>query len=256
MSEYEEGFFYDLYAFTRSIYIFSHMKTNLVDAFVQKGETVALIILMTMTIFIYFLVLFKILIIVGYFLFFQGLVAFFNFIKLSFMTKFDMYIKSNLIDFVQFLYRIVKKVFTFNFYIFKNKSISTFMIVSFLFTITSNFYFNRENLRQILETEKDKRFLFFYFSSFESNLLMEIMCYIFYSNRNIFFGLLLSLGYFILLNVIILFIHLYVLRREYLDGGYMLEEPQRVSNIIIFLILMILKINCLKKNIKYDKNSK
>lgn len=78
----------------------------------------------------------------------------------------------------------------------------------------------------------------------------------FYSKRNIFFVLSLSLGYFILLNIIILFSHFYAFRKEYLDGAFMYEEPQRVLNIIIFLILMILKINCLFQIKKYKKESK
>ena len=43
---------------------------------------------------------------------------------------------------------------------------------------------------------------------------------------------------------------------EYLYGAYLLEEPQRTINILIFFILLILKINCLIKIIKFNKKSK
>ena len=49
MSETKEGFFYDLYDFTKSVYIFSHMKTNLVDTAVQIGEKVALSLILAIT---------------------------------------------------------------------------------------------------------------------------------------------------------------------------------------------------------------
>ena len=256
MSETEEGFFYDLYSFTKSVYIFSHMKTNLVDIYVQYGEIVALIILMIMATSIHFIVLLKILIIFVYILFLQATIAIYKFIKLVWITKFDISIKTNMKYCGDFLLRVFKRIFTYNFYIFKNKIISAFMILIFIITVVSNNYFFYENFTHIKEKEKGTTFLVYFFLCFEFNLLIEIICIMFYSKRNIFFVLSLSLGYFILLNIIILFSHFYAFRKEYLDGAFMYEEPQRLLNIIIFLILMILKINCLFQIKKYKKESK
>ena len=256
MSETEEGFWYDLYSFTKSVYIFSHMKTNLVDVYVQIGERVALIILMVMATSIYFIVLFKILIIIVYILFLQASIAIYKFIKLVFRSKCDISIKSNMKYCWNFLLRVFKRIFTYNFYIFKNKSISSFVILIFLINVVCNNYFFFENFSHIREKEKGTAFLVYYFLFFEFNLLVELICYMFYSNRNIFFVVLLSLGYFILLNIIIFFSHLYASRKEYLYGSFMNDEPQRVLNIIIFSILMILKINCLYQIKKYNKESK
>ena len=42
MSITNDGLQYKFYDFTKSIYLFSHMKTNLVDPLVQDGETIIL----------------------------------------------------------------------------------------------------------------------------------------------------------------------------------------------------------------------
>jgi hypothetical protein len=55
MSETKEHIFYDLYDFGKSVYIFSHMKTNLVDASVQTTEKIALNFLSIISAIIFFL---------------------------------------------------------------------------------------------------------------------------------------------------------------------------------------------------------
>ena len=55
MSETKDGIFYDLYDFSKSVYIFSHMKTNLVDEKVQIGEKAAIILLLVISSVIFFL---------------------------------------------------------------------------------------------------------------------------------------------------------------------------------------------------------
>ena len=57
MSETKDGLIYEIYDFTKSVYLFSHMKTNLVDIYVQKGETFALWILKIITYLIFILLL-------------------------------------------------------------------------------------------------------------------------------------------------------------------------------------------------------
>ena len=62
MSETKEGEKYNLYDFTKSIYIFSHMKTLLVDKEVQEFEQKLLAIIQWFVFSICFFVLFKIII--------------------------------------------------------------------------------------------------------------------------------------------------------------------------------------------------
>ena len=256
MSETKDGLKYDLYDFTKSIYIFSHMKTILVDKTVQYFEAVLLFIILLVTIILAIFVLFKILIIFVYFLAFQASIAFKNFIQLSYKSRCDISCKNSCKYFLLFVWRILKKIYTFNFYIIQNKTISLLLVIFFLINFIFNSIFLILNIMQIEMIEKDDAFINFYFLSFEFYLLMELICYMFYSVRNIFHAVLLAFGYFITLNLIIALAFLYVWKYEYLYGGFMLNEPQRILNIIIFSILMILKIYCLYKIIYFNKESK
>ena len=256
MSEIKEGGFYDFYDFTKSVYIFSHMKTNLVDTEVQIGEKAALTILNIMTGFFVFIVSIKILIVFGYFLFFQALIAFFQFIRLIFKSGGNIYWKISFKNFLHFFGRIYKKIYTFNFYIFHNRIMCFLFILIFLISIVFNFAFNIVNIAQITFPEKDDWFFFLYIATFESNLFMEIICYIFYTIKNICYGFVLAFGFIITLNIIIIFSFLYTNRYEYLFGAFVLDEPERVLNIILFSILMIIKINCIYKITKLNKESK
>lgn len=256
MSEIEEGFFYDLYDFTKNIYIFLHLKTNLVDKEVQEGEKTALYIFIFLYSAIAFLLLIKILIIIAYLLIYLGIFRFWDFIKSIRITKFGIDFKTSFKNCILFFVRNIKRLFTYNFYIFKNRYCSILLIFIFIFDIIISNFFNSINSNQIENREKNNSFLTYFFLVFEFNLLIEIVIYMFYSIRSITFGLILSLGYFLILNIIIMIAFMYTTRYEYLYGAFILEEPQRVLNIIIFFILMVLKINCLYKIITYNNKSK
>ena len=130
------------------------------------------------------------------------------------------------------------------------------MTIIFSFDIIISYLFNSINSNQIESKEKNNSFLTHFFLVFEFNLLIEIILYMIYSIRSITFGLILSIGYWITINIIIIIAFMYTRRYEYLYGAFILEEPQRLLNIIISFILMVLKINCLYKTIKYNKKSK
>ena len=256
MSETKEGIFYDLYDFSKSVYIFSHMKTNLVDSSVQTVELTAIYLLLVFSSLNFFFFTIKTLIILGYFICSQALISFFRFIKMLFKTKCNINFKTSFKNSLMFLGKVFKKIYTFNFYIFYSKYISTFMIISFWVCLFANFRFNIVNKKYIDEPEKDESFLYSYFITFQINLLIELICCTFYSHRNMNVSSLLAFGYYIVINSIILVSFYFARRKEYLDGAYLLEEPQRILNIILFFILFVLKANCLYKIIKFNKQSK
>jgi hypothetical protein len=66
----------------------------------------------------------------------------------------------------------------------------------------------------------------------------------------------LAFGYYIVVNIIMALVFLYARRMEELYGAYLLEEPQRILNVIIFFILFVLKVNCLIKIAQFNKKSK
>ena len=171
-------------------------------------------------------------------------------------TIFKINFKSSCKNSLMFFGKVFKKIYTFNFYIFYTKFVSTFMILSFWVCLISNFFFNRINLKYIEKVEKENDFLWGFYLSFQFNLLIELVCSTFYIHPNMNISTLLALGYYFVLNVIIIVIFFWAERKEFLNGAFLLEEPQRVLNIIIFFILLVLKLNCLYKVIKFDKKSK
>ena len=256
MSETKEAIFYDLYDFSKSVYIFSHMKTNLVDSSVQTVELTAIYLLIFISAIIFFFFTIKTLIILVYFICLQALISFIRFIKMLFKTKCNINFKTSCKNSLMFLGKVFKKIYTFNFYIFYTKYINFFMIISFWVCLFANFRFNLLNRKYIEEPEKDESFLYNFFLTFQINLLIELICCTFYSHRNMIVSSLLAFGYYIVINSIILVSFYFVRRKEYLYGAYLLEEPQRILNIILFFILFVLKVNCLYKIIKFDKQSK
>ena len=256
MTEIEDNYFYDIYEFSKSVYLFSHMKTNLVDDKVQKVERTAIILVLIISIVAFFFVLFKTLIIIGYFLCMQATTAFIKFIQMLFKNKFNINFKSSCKNSLLFFGRVCKKLYTFNFYIFYSKIISGFMIFSFWICLLSNFLFNIFNIELITEPNKSTFFFVFFFISFECNLLIEFICCTFYAHPNMCTSTSLAFGYYIVVNIIMALVFLYARRMEELYGAYLLEEPQRILNVIIFSILFVLKVNCLIKISQFNKRSK
>ena len=172
MSEIEEGFFYDLYDFTKNIYIFLHLKTNLVDKEVQEGEKMALYIFIILYSVIAFLLLIKILIIIAYLLIYLGIFRFWDFIKSIRITKFGIDFKTSFKNCILFFVRNIKRLFTYNFYIFKNRYCSILLIFIFIFDIIISNFFNSINSNQIENREKNNSFLTYFFLVFVFNLLI------------------------------------------------------------------------------------
>jgi len=256
MSETKDALFYDLYDFFKSVYLFSHMKTNLVDQYVQTMETSAVALLLFISSSIFFFVLFKTMVVLGYFLCTQALTAFIRYIKMLYKTKFKINFKSSCKNSGLFFVKLCKKIYTFNFYMFYTKYINIFMLISFWVCLISNFVFNITNYNNLEEPEKSFSFLIFFYMSFEFNLLIEIICCTFYAHRNMNASSLLALGYYFVINVIMVIVFYIARQKEYLYGAFLLEEPQRILNIIVFFILFVLKANCLIKIIKFNKRSK
>ena len=256
MSETKDEFFYNLYDFSKSVYLFSHMKTNLVDENVQVVERFAVNLLAFISSVIFGCVVFKSSIIIVYFLGVQAMPALYRYIKLLIKTKFSINFKNSCKNALMFLIKVSRKICTFNFYIFYSKFVSGIMIVSFLICLFSNFMFGEENKDNLENTEKPKSFLVFYFLSFELNLLIELILSTFYSHRNLVSCCLLAFGYYIVINFIMIIVYSIASYMEYLDGAFLYEEPQRILNIIVFSILFVLKANCLYKIIEFKKRSK
>ena len=128
-----------------SIFIYSHVKTFLIDPKRQQVEVICDLILLILTLIGLIGTFIKIGLILIYFFIFQVLRAFSRYLyslcklkcKKSFCTSF--------INGCSFLKKIVKRTITYNFLLYQNFFIGTTMIVSYIFFLFSSAIFYYKN---------------------------------------------------------------------------------------------------------------
>ena len=247
---------FNYYEYIKSIYVYSHLKTNLVDKYKQTTEMVALYLLIIITSLIFFFAMFKILVIVIYFICVQANTAFFHFLKLVYVTKMQINFKASFKNAMSYLSKVCKRLYTFNFYIYQKIFIGIINMISFIMFLISSFCFEILNLRYISKENKADYYLWFFFLSYEFTLLTELLCTTFYSCRNMIMSTFLALGYFILINFILFIGYQIKELNEDMHGAYETEEPQKIMNIVLNVILLMLNFINLVKIIRYNKNGK
>ena len=245
MSETRDIFLYNFYDYMKSIFIYSHVRTYLIDPKRQEIELLFDILLLVIAAFFIFLSLFKFLVIIIYFFCVQALPAFITFIKMSCKSNFKTNYSSSCKNAMNYLKKVTKRICTFNFYLFENNIIGFFMVLSYFIFILSSFIFNLENVRDIHSSEKSEFYMVIFYLHFESILLIQILCSAFYGCHNSKIAMSCGFGIFLLLNGI-LFIGYFITERiEDVDGIFEFDDPQAVMNIIFNLILFLLNGNCL-----------
>lgn len=256
MSEIKDDFAYNFYDFVKTIYIYSHVKTYLIDKDRQIVEQITNYILLILSIIFVTLSLFKILVILFYFIFIQALSAFIKFIISIFKTKFRISFCSSFKNAMSYLGKVFKRIYTFNFFLFHNKCIGFIMIFSyFLFLLTSCAFYS-ENLKLLSEIEKPGRYLVYFYFHFDSTILIQLLCSSFYACRDMKLSTLIAIGIFLIINGM-LFLGYFI--KEIIEssrGSFEFEEPQKVMNIIFNTIFLFINGISLFNFILYDKNSK
>ena len=184
MSETKDTFLYNYYDFISSIYIYSHVKTYLVDPSRQKVERVFDFFLAIMSGIFSFSFCFKFIIIIFYFFILQSIPALVKFIIALFRLKCDLNFKSSCKNAFSLLKKIGKRMFTFNFYLYENNLISFIMIFIYLLFLFSATYFYIDNQFQSDHSEKSENYMIIFYLHFESVLFIQLLCSSFYSCQN------------------------------------------------------------------------
>lgn len=245
MSETKDKFIYNFYDYMKSIFIYSHVRTYLIDPKRQEIELIFDCILLAIAIIFLLISIFKLFVIIIYFFFIQALPAFINFVKMSCKKEFKTNYKSSCKNAMNYLKKVTKRIFTFNFYLFDNNIIGFVMVLSYFVFILSSFIFNILNVKSIHVSEKDERYMVIFYLHFESILLIQILCSAFYGCHNSKIAISCGFGIFLLLNGILVIGYFITDRIENVDGIFELDDPQSVMNIIFNLILLLLNGNCL-----------
>ena len=256
MSEMIDSFLYNFYDYVKSIYIYSHVKTSLKDPERQPIEKATNIFLIILSFIFMISSIFKIFVIIFYFIFIQAFSALINFIKSIFKMKFKINFCSSFKNAISYLAKVCKRIYTFNFYIFDNAFIGFIMVFSFFFFLFTSAVFYYQNYNLIEDIEKPKYYMYTFYFHFESIILVQLLCSSFYACRNMKISTLVALGLFIIMNLMI-FIGYHITRIiEEVDGSYEYEEPQSIMNIIFDTILLFLNGIGFYNIIVYNKNSK
>ena len=256
MSEMNDSFLYNFYDYVKSIYIYSHVKTNLKDRGRQTIEQGSNIFLVILSLSFVILTVFKIIVIIFYFIFIQAFSAFINFIISIFKTKFKINFYSSLKNAISYLAKVFKRIYTFNFYLFDNLFVGLVMIYSYFFFLISSCVFYFQNNDLIEDIEKPRYYMRSFYCHFESLILIQILCSSFYACRNMNIATIVSIGLFLIMNAMLIIGYYITKRIEDINGSYEHDEPQSLMNILFNAILLFLNTTSLFKCIIYNKNSK
>ena len=256
MSEMKDLFIYNLFDYMKTIYIYSHLKTNLVDRDRQKIEIAIVYLFIISSICFIIFSLFKIFIIIFYFIVIQALTGFIKFIKSIFKTKFRINFCSHFKNAMYYLGKVFRRIYTFNFYIFENKCTGFLMISSYFLFLFSSCFFHIKNKVLIETIEKDITYMVLFYIHFESFILVQLLFSSFYACHNLNVTSLLSIGLFLTMNGILFMGYFITELYENTNGSFEFEEPQLIINIIFNTILFLLNGTSLCKVIFHKKDGK
>lgn len=255
MSEMNDKFYYNFYDYMKTIYIYSHVKTNLIDKERQDLEELTIGILAVLSISFLSVSLFKVFVIIFYFIFMQSFAALIKFIISLYRTRFKVNFCSSFQNAIQYLGKVCKKIYTFNFNIFDNIFIGLAMNGSYYLFLFSSACFYYKNIKLIQDIEKDLYYMHWFYIHFESAILVQLLFASFYACRNMKISTLLGFGLDASMNAM-LFLGYYInVLYENSEGTFENNEPQRIMNIIFNTILILLNGVCLFNIVLYKKNS-
>ena len=256
MSETRDEFLYNYYDYMSAIYVYSHVKTYLMDPKRQEAENGFDLGLLVLTVICLSAAMFKIAVIIIYFIFFHAFSAFLNFFKSLFKLKFRIDYCSSFHNAFSFIQKVIKRIFTFNFYLYENNIIGIIMIFSYIIFLFSSCFFYFLNQDHITDSEKTENYMYHFYLHFESILLIQLLCSSFYACRNTKLATINALVIFLLLNIILYFGFLVKEQIENYKGLYEHNEPQLTMNIVFNFIFLLLNGKGLWNFVTYNNNSK
>lgn len=256
MSEMNDNILYNFYDYVKSIYIYSHLKTYLLDKERQEIEIYTNGILVGLSILFLLVSLFKIFVIIFYFLFIQAFSAFISFIIAIYKTRLKINFCSSFKNALFYLAKVFRRIYTFNFYLYDNVIIGFVMIFSYFFFLSISCIFYYENYKLIQSTEKPKYYMILFYCHFESVVLIQLLCSSFYAYRNMKKSTLIAFGLFFIMNIILALGYKITNIIEDVDGSFEYDQPQSVMNIIFNSIFLFLNSISLCNFIFYKKKGK
>ena len=257
MSETKDTFLYNFYDYISSIFIYSHVKTFLIDPKRQKLEKFGDAALLISTLVCFSAVIFKFIVIFIYFFLFQTTNAFINFLTSLFRVKCKINFWTSFKNGFFFVMKNLKRTLTFNFSLYQNLGINLVMILSYFFYLITSTAFFWQNFIHAEDSEKSENYLGWFYSHFESILLIQLLCCSFYAcgdHNDMNLSIISAFGIFIFLNLILYLSFLIKEKIENVEGIYEHLEPQLLTNTAFNFIFSILYGKCVYNFFFYQYN--
>jgi len=256
MSETQDKLIYNFYDFLKTIFVYSHVKTYLIDPKRQNYELFFDGFLLGISIVFMASEFFKIFTIYVYFFFVRTICALINFIKVLKQSKckidFCQSFKNGIIHFA----KDSKRFCTFNFYLFENNWIGFIMIFFYLLFLITSFIFFIMNFIEIKLPEKTEGYLVMFYIHFLSFVLIQLLCTSFYACRNTKIAIISAFVIFLFLFCMTIIGYKITETLEDVVGKFEIDYPQQVMNIIYNSIFLLLNGNCFYNFWTYKKEGK
>ena len=149
----------------------------------------------------------------------------------------------------EYLIKIFKKYYTYNFYSYENKLYGTTIILVYLLYLFVNFCLIISHIRN---NPQSSHFNFTDLITFEFDLFMEVFCTLFFIIRSKIKQLFISFLFFILLNVFVIFVVL----MKIFDIQIFCDYNRYILQLVYALFFGIIFGIAIIKIIRYDQNCK
>lgn len=240
MSETKDEFIYNFYDYMKTVFIYSHVKTYLIDPSRQEDELASDQFLLYFSLIMLIFNYFKIFIIILYFAVLQSSMALFKKIKILCISGFKINYKASCKNTCEYIFKILKRIVTFNFNLYENNYIGTLMILTYLTYLVVSVIFYEYNLKYINDTEKSKIHLSYFYLHFETTFLMQILCSSFYSCRNMKIATICAFSIWAILNAFMFVIYFIKEIMENVEGYYENDDFVKIDNIAFNTVFLFL----------------
>ena len=246
----------DYYDLIKNVYVFSHMYLYLndIDRLTIEYNFIRAVLIIISILAV--AICFKIVVIFIYFFLIQAITNLISFLCTLCRSKCKVPCCSNVKGAFIYFIKLFKKLYTYNFYAFDSTFVGTFLVVSYLLYLISTITFSALIIQEIESEIKSNFFYVCHFIAFQFNILMEILCVAFYNMRNMKKQFFLSMGYFFLLNLLIIITLMFQRLLVNVYGIFEKSEPRRILNIVFNLFFFIMYTTTIIKLVLYNVNSK
>ena len=256
MSETKDEFIYNYYDYISTIFAYPHVKTFLIDSKRQEVEKVIDIILLIISMALFILIGFKLVVIIIYFVLVRSLPQIIKFLINLCRFQCKINICSSCKNALDNLQKVGKRIFTFNFYLYENRLIGVVMMSFYLLFLASSAVFYIVNNDELSSSEKSDRYMILFYIHYESMLMIHLLCISFYASRNMSLDTLSGVVLFILLNVVLFLGYLIKEKIENVEGIFENKEPQLIMNSIFNFIFLLINAKSLWNTSFYNSKSK